>query len=312
LDLLFKAAELDPRSKVIGASLTRAYFMQGLFSQGEQQAQQQIQRSPDFPISRFVLLRHYFQDVGEYAKALEQARALSRIDPEDVDTLGYQIEIYASVGDFQSAAEVQERIAKLDPDIFMAKWADLVQAIAENNASAMREAGNWMLQHAQGREWLSSDIGWVMLKAGDVDRARALLLEAEPGWLNREQWPQLIKSYRQKACVMSWILLNTGEPELGQALLDETSEFLDHQLPAAIEHADRYAPDTCYLVEGDTEKALASLETQLAHGHFHSWKSDHLFPMYRKIEQEPRYRKLLSERDLKVAEQRELIEKLKF
>ena len=107
---------------------------------------------------------------------------------------------------------------------------------------------------------------------------------------------------------MSWIFLNMGDSELGQELLEQATDYLENTLPAAIEHADRYTPDICHLTAGDTEKALASLETQLAHGHFESWLVDHQMPMYALIEHEPRYRELLAERERRVAEQRELID----
>jgi hypothetical protein len=108
--------------------------------------------------------------------------------------------------------------------------------------------------------------------------------------------------------VSAWLLLNTGEADLGQALLERTTAYLEHTLPAAIEHVDRNHPDTCHLVAGDLEKALASLETQLAHGHIYDWPFTHQMPMYDPIRHEPRYQELLAERERHVAEQRALIE----
>lgn len=312
LDLLLKAAEFDPRSMIIGSALAGDYFEQGLFSRGEQQALKVIELYPAFPNTHHELVDHYFWDVGEFAKALEQAQALSRIDPDDFDAWRHQIEIYTEVGDFQTASAVQERIAQLNPESHLAAWADFEKAITQANTPAIREVAKWLLKRAGGLDWLTLDISRAMLIAGDTDQARELYLRVNPGWIDPKDWAQLISRQPQTGCIMSWILINTGEPELGQMLLEQSTTYLEHTLPAAIEHADRYAPDTCYLVAGDTEKALASLETQLAHGHIYSWPIDHHMPMYSLIELDPRYRELLAARDRRVAEQRELIEKIKL
>jgi len=308
LDLLLEAVELDPRSMIIGSSLANEYFEQGLFSRGEQQALKVIELYPDFPNAHHELLDHYYWDVGEFAKALEQARILSRLDPDEFDALRHQVEIYTTVGDFAAAAAVQERIIDLNPDIYWAGWGDFLKAVVHGDAPAIRETGNWLLQHVGSRDWPLSWIAQGLLIAGDNERARALVLQAEPGWLEREQWEPLIRRLPQEACGMSWVLLHTGAPELGQALLEQATAYLETTLPAAIEHADRYSPDICYLTAGDTDKALASLETQLAHGHFHSWQIDHQMPMYAPLRQEPRYRELLAARDQRIAEQRALID----
>ena len=167
-----------------------------------------------------------------------------------------------------------------------------------------------MLARSGDRRWFDELAAQAMLIAGDVKRSRALFEQHFS--LDAEHWEPHIQGDPKSACVFSWVLMNTGEPELGQALLEQATAWLEDTLPAAIEHADRYAPDACHLVAGDTEKALASLETQLAHGHFQSWQFDHQMPMYRLIEHEPRYRDLLAERDRRIAEQRELIENMKL
>ena len=310
LNLLLKAAELDPRSMIIGISLAGEYMHQGLLSRAEQQALKMTELYAHFPNGHHLLVDFYFFYTGEYAKALEQARALERIDPGSYDPLRHQIDILVAAGDFAAARAVQERIADMDPQIFWAAWADFLVAVAQRNGPAIRETGEWMLARSGDRHWFDELAAQAMLIAGDVKRSRALLQQHFS--LDAEHWEPHIQGNPNSACVFSWVLMNTGEPELGQALLERATTWLEDTLPAAIEHADRYAPDACHLVAGDTEKALASLETQLAHGHFQSWQFDHQMPMYRLIEHEPRYHDLLAERDRRIAEQRELIENMKL
>ena len=101
--------------------------------------------------------------------------------------------------------------------------------------------------------------------------------------------------------------MNTGDEELGADLLKQTTVFLEEALPAAIEHADRYAPDRCFLVAGDTEKALHSIETQFEHQHYWAWGVTHQLPMYDLIRNEPRYQAVMAEREHKIALQRDVV-----
>lgn len=146
-----------------------------------------------------------------------------------------------------------------------------------------------------------------MLEAGDTAMARELFLQFEPGWLEPDQWGRLIRSDAELGCYMSWILINTGEPDQGKMLVDQTLNYLENDLPVITEHWDQYALDTCYLVAGETDKALTILEMQLEHGHIFFWKTRHQLPMYAPLYQEPAYRALLDKRDQWLAEQRELI-----
>ena len=77
-----------------------------------------------------------------------------------------------------------------------------------------------------------------------------------------------------------------------------------------MEHTDLFAPETCYLTNGDTEKALTSLEMQLAHNHLFRWDIRHKLPMYDLIRTEPRFLAVIAERERRIAEQREAVAQL--
>jgi TolB-like protein len=308
LGLILQAAELDPRSLIIGSSVANEYFHQGLFSRGEQQALKTIELGPDFPNPHHELVDHYIWGTAEYAKALEHARELERIDPGDFDALRHQMEVYLAVEDHESAERIQAKITDINPDTIWAGWRDLMTAWSKGNAPGMKESAHWFLQKAGEFDWALREVAGLFLAAGEPHRARELLLRADPGWAAQDQWESLIRSHPIDACIMAWILIDADEPDQGTALLRRTLKYLEEDLPAAIEHADRQGPDTCYLAAGETDKALASLETQLAHGHFHEWTFLHQLPMYAAIGHEPRYLAMLEERDRRVAEQRDLID----
>ena len=68
-------------------------------------------------------------------------------------------------------------------------------------------------------------------------------------------------------------------------------------------------PDSV-LTSGDTEKALRSIETQLAHQHYFYWGITHQLPMYNTIRHEPRYLAIMAERERRIALQREVVTRM--
>ena len=99
-------------------------------------------------------------------------------------------------------------------------------------------------------------------------------------------------------------LLRTG---LGNELLRQTTAFHEETLPAAVEHADLWMPDICYLTSGDNEKALNSIEAQLEHNHIYRRDLIYRYPMYDQIRDEPRFQAVVEERERRIAIQREKV-----
>jgi hypothetical protein len=150
-------------------------------------------------------------------------------------------------------------------------------------------------------------LGAVELTLGDENRAREIYLSSVPGWLEPDRWQDLLYRYAEMGCVVAWVLLNTGDEDLGRQLLQQSTVYLEETLPSAVEHADWHSPEICDLTAGDTDKALQSIETQLAHNHVYNWDVVNQLPMYDLIRFEPRYQAALQERERRIAAQRETI-----
>jgi len=153
-------------------------------------------------------------------------------------------------------------------------------------------------------------MGFYALVSGDKTRAKEFYLTAQPGWLDPDQWPELINRSENESCLVAWLFINSGDEELGQQLLQLSTLRYEETLPAVTEHVDLYLPEFCYLTAGDTEKALQSIETQLAHNHLYDWYIYHKLSMYDLIRDEPRYQAALAERERRVGVQRETIKQM--
>ena len=82
-------------------------------------------------------------------------------------------------------------------------------------------------------------------------------------------------------------------------------------LPPLTEHAHTWSPELCYLANGDTGKALDSLESQLADNHLDGWHTWHRLGTYDLIRDDPRYQAMAERREQIVAGQLEAIEAIK-
>ncbi len=310
LELARKAVELDPRSMIIGSMLGSAYQARGLYSLAERQYQKVIALYPDSAQPLNSLAALYGFSMGRFDKAIAMSRKAHALDPGSFNPLLSQLFGYLNLEDIEKAEAVRTQIEDISNQHVLLGLADLLIANAKNNPAAMRESINWLLPKLRLLPGGAQFAAQTALAIGDTEKAREIYLNANPGWLDTGQWQALINQYTSSACVVAWIMRNTGEPELGTQLLQQATHYLDDELAAIDEHVDNQAPDVCYLVAGDKEKALASIETQLAHNHLAFWDIAHALPMYEQIRFEPRFQAAVAERARRIAIQREAVAKM--
>jgi hypothetical protein len=202
---------------------------------------------------------------------------------------------------------LQEQIAALDPNHYLLAQLDFQAAEKSGNDAATAEAANWLLSRDTREPGIARDFAAYQLMIGHADRARELFVGSDPEWLQPQSWVKVIRQWPADSCIFSWILLHTGDPELGAQLLEQATTFLERDLPAAIEHSDSERPDLCFLTGGDSEKALASLEEQMAHNHIWQWDVRHRLPMYDAIRDDPRFTALNAEYGLRLEQQRQAV-----
>ena len=234
--------------------------------------------------------------------------------PEDHGLKMVQVYIYSHLGDLEAIQEVRDEMADSGAEEWMLGFIDVLISFNNENPPGTREAINWLLQKIRNNpgglpEWL----GTLALAQGDIQFSREIYLSDKPGWLEPDQWPALMGRdgrMMENGCIVAWLFMNTGDQELGTALLQQTTAFIEDALPLVTEHPDQLFPDLCYLTAGDTEKALLSIETQLTHNHLAHWKVAHQMPMYDLIRHEPRYQAAWAERERRINVQRKNIEKM--
>jgi len=307
IELLNKAAELDPRSSIIGLNLADQYKFIGRYSLAERQYLKVIELDPEFRLAYRGLIYFYSINLSRFDQALIHVLKAQAVNPGDVRTLYQLADIYLNLGDLTAVANVFEQMSEVDANHSSVGFISVVLNLYKNNLAGAREAFNWLSSKSKNRPRTFTSLGFMALVLDDKSHAREFFLSAQPGWLEPDQWTDLISRSENDGCLVAWIFMNTGDADLGRQLLQQSTLRYDETLPVLTEHTDLYGPEACYLTDGDTERALQTIETQLAHNHLYDWELNHMLPMYDQIRHEPRYQAALAERERRIAIQREAI-----
>jgi TolB-like protein len=311
IELALKAHELDPYSPVINANLAGSYSSKGLYSMAERQEKRLIELHPKLSIGYAGLGNLYAYSLGQFAKAISNYEKAVELSPGNIFQKTSLVEIYLEVGDFEKVAEIQAEISDLSPDHLAAAYSDVMVNLYKSNVSATSEAINYALPKAQGIPGLVNLLATIKASQGDLQGARDIYLANQPGWLVPEQWTELINGFSRDACLVPWVLIQTGDDQLGRKLLEQASRFIEEDLPAMMEHADTYLPGICQAARGDFEKTLTSLETILNHNHLLNWKVTLGLPLFDPIRDDPRFDVIEQEYERKIAIQRSEIEAMR-
>jgi len=313
VDLIQKAAKLDPRSAIIGLILGRAYRNKGLYTLAENQFKKVIELHPDFAPTYNSLSNLYMLYMGQFDKALPLSNKAIELDPVNHGYNMGLIFLYLQLSDLEAAQIVRERMASLGAAEWRLGFTDVLinfgKSLTTRKPADTLESINRLLPKIRHLPFQKMIVAFLALAEGDIQLSREIYLSADPGWLEPGQWPELVERSRGSACLVAWVLMNTGDEKLGSALLRQAISYIDDSLPLAVEHSDRDGPEVCYLAAGDTEKALLSIETQLSHNHLYGWSVMSVLPMYDLIRHEPRYQAAWAEYERRISVQRENVEK---
>lgn len=305
-----KAAALDPNSSMFRANLGRIYSAQGLYALAEGQFQKVIELDPEYAQGYYDLAFLYMFEMSRFDKAMPLASKARKLDPQNHSYNMLLVFLYIQLGDLEAVKSVRENLVRLGAKQWQLGLVDVLIRFGKGDPADTQDAINKLVPEVMHSNFWHKFLGFITLTQGNTYRSREIFLEVEPGWLQPEQWSGLIERTRNYGCTVAWVLMNSGDPDLGTSLLQQSTAYIEESLPLVTEHPDRYFPEVCYLAAGETEKALSSIETQLAHNHLYAWNATHLMPMYDQVRDEPRYQAAVAERKRRIGVQREAIREM--
>jgi tetratricopeptide (TPR) repeat protein len=307
-EVLARAVELDPMSSIIRLNQINNLTTLGRFEVSRIQLERLLELDPGFAPA-YASMANLMGTMGQFDEQIIWTRKSIAMDPGRVNLYQPLAFAYLDLGDVDALADIKKAIEEIDDQHWSLGFVDSVANLYRGNHAAALE----------GVKWVSAQIGPVpsfqvvfaifYLASQDFAKAREALQIAEPRFFDRAQWREAIELSLGQGCMVAYVLMRTGDESMGRELLDTTISYLEQELPGYVEHAERY-DQGCYAVAGDVDKALDSLEVNLAHGHNSGWWFWSKLPQMEILRGEPRYEAVLQAIQEKNAVMRERLASL--
>lgn len=199
-----------------------------------------------------------YEDMGEWASAIEYMDKAISLDPKDTDYVLYKANIYYEAGQIQTAIEVMDQYIEAVPDYaggyyrrgwFKDNIKDIDGAIEDYTTSIT----------------LDSDYPYAIMSRGNM-----YLLKGE-NELAKQDFEMVVQKDtipEEGSCTM-YALMHLGRN-------DEAIEWMNKMLESSEEEGVRYEAACLYSLMSDTEKSLYYLEESLKRGNksYHHMMTD--------------------------------------
>jgi len=314
--LLVKAAQLNPRSGIIKVNLGAAYEQRGDYARAEEWYRQAVQtQEPYFWLGLRGLYYLYSLRLGRLDEAARWARAWRLAGPDD--PLGYVAELlaYMNLGDWERVAAVIRDLSELGPlhnsdARNIARYAELNQSMlmARHRGDLDTAAGlarklstefwqtynTWpVLQDDGGVSVGMTTLALFDISQGQAETALARFEAAYPGPFGEfDTWGNDVL---RPVVMMAALYKQTGDHTRADKLLRNYLAFVRNPANANEFYAHDWTQFTILAFLGDTEAALAELQSVVESGYVYQWyqlKDGGFDPDYAGVLTDPRFEQL--------------------
>lgn len=290
-ELLARAVELDPLSSIIRLNQINNLTALGRYEESEKELNRLLELDPGFAPA-YSSMAGLMGIIGRFDEQVSWIRKSLEIDPGRVSLYQNLAFAYLDMGDSEPLPAFQQAIEEIDDQSFQIGIIDAFINLYESNYSGALESVEWASRKIGPMPGVQGFFAYIYLIGGDFDKARQAFEIAEPRFFDRAQWRDAIELNVGQGCGAAYVLMRTGDESLGRDLLNMTITYLENELPGYVDHAGAY-DQGCYAVAGDLEKALATLEENVAHGHYSGWWFWTQLPQMEPLRGEPRFEAVL-------------------
>ncbi len=300
-----RAAELDPLSTSIRNRLIQALAGLGRFDEAEQQLNNLIQLDETFALN-YISMSDLKLDQGDLAEALLWRRKAQQRDPGNIMFHLGEVNLLTSLGIETQYQDVLDRIEKLDPNSSTLALAESLISVRRGNLDAALEAANaWVRsfppENTSRYLWRAN----IHTLRGETSVAAAEVELALGGTPKREDMLGMAKDAPGETCIRAWMIREAVDADLGIEMSLAALEQVDKKLLGHQRSQLNLKASACHLVLGDIEGALARIEQAVEDGQLDGWALFLSYPLFKKLELEPRYQDALQRIESAMAEQRE-------
>ena len=310
LQLLYKAAQIDPMSSIVQRNIASALGGLGRIEEGKAVIQSLLQRDPT-NATAYGWLGHIAAESGELAEAIQTFRKALPLDPGNGGRLLELARIYLALGDFEAVADIRAEMDKhLGPGSDASESLKYETLVAQ---SKWQEGIDWLAgapEDFKATDEFKMAVFKLHYFAGDFEKALYYRSQVQPFLAEREQWQQQSTDRGWYPCEAAGMMIAGGKEALGHDLLQlaiknlEDPEITEDPKNAPI------AAAACYLLAGATDKSLNMLEHAMTSGIGVRWWYDWgKIPWWKRLEEHPRFIALFEQLESRLARQRALLTK---
>jgi tetratricopeptide (TPR) repeat protein len=303
LELIKKAAELDPRSPGILRSVGLGYAGVGRFDESLAWYRKSIEIDPDFAVGYFWIGIHYWTAKGQLDEAVRWLRKSVSVDPGSPDPAAFLGWLFLDLGDLDRAEYWIERSIELGPEKFGPNVAMQLFHLYRGDLSTALEYGRRASETKGPWAFMSHSFEPVRIhemRAGRYLEARAAFEKIAPELLN-EDFPKVEGKNYRAAIDLALISSKTGEQQRADRLLEGSLQYIQ-QIPRLGGYG--IADAQIYALQDDKQKALSALRRAIDEGWSDSWwyffKYD---PTLESLHDEPEFQAMVVEIEADMAAQ---------
>jgi TolB-like protein/Tfp pilus assembly protein PilF len=304
LEVIKKAAELDPRSPIILLNVGGFYMGVGRFDEGLAWFRKSIEIDPNFATGYQSMGIYFESSEGRLDEAARQYRKAASIDPRNPETLTSLGWLFLNLGDLDRAEYWGEKSIELAPENFYANLAMQHLHLYRGDLSTALEYGRraFETEYSQGYEFSTFEPVLLReMRAGRYREARAAFEKIAPELLNEDS-PEIGDTNYRAAIDLALILSKTGEQERADLLLNRSLEYI--QTIPRLGFGYGIADVQIYALQGDKRKALSALRQAIDEGWRTFWwyflKQD---PNLESLHDEPEFQAMVAEIEADMAAQ---------
>ncbi len=304
IKMIERALELDPLSSIIRRAYAGILTQAGQFDAAQRQVEQLLAMDPEF-VPVIAAQAQLDGIAGRIDKRIELLRKAIAMDPSNFGLYIGLLWSYLDLDDKAAISDLREKMVAIDEESLQVAWLDAISAMGEGNTAGALEQLGWIDSRMGGLPFVKQIQGNVYTMQGDARNARTAFEAYDDSYFDPDTWREPITRSPRDACLAGWMMINTGETRLGQALIDEAITFFENELPEYVDHTDNWGAEECYVLRGDIESALRIVETRFEHAHFEYWHFYNRFPHLAPLVRDPRFAELDHQVEAIMAEQRE-------
>jgi tetratricopeptide (TPR) repeat protein len=312
LQLLYKAAQLDPMSLIVQRNIAGTLGGLGRVEEGREVIQDLLQRDPTYA-SGYRWLGNIDADSGELAQAIQWFRKALPLDPGNGAALREAGLAYLALGDLEAVADIRAEMERhLGPDSDPSGDLEYWTYFAQSN---WQEGIDWFAsapEEIRETRVVLAGISWLHYYAGDFEKALYYTLKREPGLATRERWQKDITDKGRYDCEYAGMMIEGGEEALGRDLLQLSIRNLeDPAISGDPKSIDPIVAAICYLLAGSIDKSMNWFEQAMTEDvRIQWWFYWGKNPWWKRLDDNPRYLALVEQIESKLTSQRALLKEM--